>query len=186
MPPRSESGAAVLATSVTERLSHVTAGLGPDFIKIPLASLRDLRLSPGAKLLEGRIACYIGRNPDGVCWASQETLAEDLGIKPRQVRNLLSELRESGRLEWKRTKRGTCRYRILERQYTADHEVDNAQERQLIAAKNGNILPVAPAINCLQKEVLKEQQKEQQPGGVSTQKRNAQRRTENPVAQAIE
>lgn len=155
---------------------------GPEFIKISLESLRDPRLSPGAKLLEGRIACYIGKNPDGVCWASQETLADDLGIKSRQVRNLLSELRESGRLEWRRTKRGTCRYRLLDRQASATQGTQEAQERQLNAAKTGNILPDHQAINCRQKEVLKEQQS---PHPV-TEKRHDQVRSVNPLALAVE
>jgi hypothetical protein len=117
--------------------------------------LRDVRLLPAAKLLYGRLVLFLGKA--GIHQPSHERLALEIGVKPRQVRNLLAQLRECGYMDWCRTQRGTCRYRILERQYSASQE---CFERQSGAVPTGNGVPFPPALQCLHKEVLKEVFKE--------------------------
>ena len=47
-------------------------------------------ISPGAKLVYGRLACYAGE--DGECYPAVPTLADQLGISVRQTKYYLSEL----------------------------------------------------------------------------------------------
>ena len=57
---------------------------------IPNCLLQYRELSSSAKLLWARLAQYAGEN--GYCYPSQQTLADELGLSERQVRNLLQEL----------------------------------------------------------------------------------------------
>ncbi len=57
---------------------------------VPNALARYTGLTPGAKLLYGRLAQYAGK--DGACYPSQDALAEEIGVADRQVRNYLQEL----------------------------------------------------------------------------------------------
>ena len=63
---------------------------------IPNALMRCPDISATAKLLWARLAQYAGR--DGKAWPKQATLAEEIGITGRQVRNLLAELMNFGLL----------------------------------------------------------------------------------------
>jgi len=47
-------------------------------------------VSPGAKLLYGRLCQHAGK--DGTCYPGQDTLAAELGVGERQVRHYLTEL----------------------------------------------------------------------------------------------
>ncbi len=58
------------------------------FVPNVLARFPDL--SPGAKMLYGRLSQFAGK--DGLCFPSQDTLAYELGIGRRQVIRLLKEL----------------------------------------------------------------------------------------------
>lgn len=114
---------------------------GPEFALIPLSVMRDPHLLPAAKLLFARLKLFAGK--DGICHPSHETLAGEIAVKPRQIRNLLGQLRQYGYVDWKRTKRDTCNYVI--------------QERHSSAAESGNAVPHRVALQCLQKDVsLKE------------------------------
>jgi hypothetical protein len=57
---------------------------------IPEALVRWPKLSPGAKIAYGRLARYAGQ--DGSCHPRQETLAREIGVSERQIRNYLTEL----------------------------------------------------------------------------------------------
>ncbi len=61
-------------------------------IFIPNSLVRFPGLSPGAKMLYGRLAQYAGK--DGTCFPAQDTLAYELGIGRRQVIRLLKELED--------------------------------------------------------------------------------------------
>jgi len=63
---------------------------------IPNAILRNPDLSFGAKVLYGRLAQFSGDN--GRCYPSHSKIAAELGVKPRNVRNLIKELLEYGLL----------------------------------------------------------------------------------------
>lgn len=117
---------------------------------VPMTLLHDSRILPAAKLLYGRLATFCRRDPR--YQPSQETLAAEICVHPRQVRNLLAQLRECGYVDWRRTKQGACRYRILERQPSATQET---QERHCSAAKSGNGMPEGAALECRHKEVFK-------------------------------
>ena len=60
---------------------------------VPNALARFPSITPGAKLLYGRLSQYGGRN--GLCYPSQEELAREIGVTDRQVRRLLDELCDS-------------------------------------------------------------------------------------------
>lgn len=64
---------------------------------VPNWLLEREEVSPGAKLLYGRLCQFAGR--DGHCYPRQEVISESLGINPRQVRNLISELKENRLIE---------------------------------------------------------------------------------------
>jgi hypothetical protein len=67
---------------------------------IPNWLLRRAEVSPGAKLCYARLCQYAGDN--GRAFPAQPTLAEELGVKQRQVRNLLSELKKCNLIEAER------------------------------------------------------------------------------------
>jgi hypothetical protein len=68
------------------------------FIRVPYSVFTDPSLRPTEKLAIGRLLLYAGRN--GKCYPSQETIARELCLKPRQVRNVLRSLRKKGWLCW--------------------------------------------------------------------------------------
>jgi hypothetical protein len=139
---------------------QVSAGTGPEFIKVPMTVLRDAKLAPAAKLLYGRLVLFLGKA--GIHQPSHERLALEIGIKPRQVRYLLAQLRKCGYIDSRRTQRGTCRYRILERRNTAVQDIqEEGQERQFSAGENGDISPEGAAIYRLHKDGCKKVSKEE-------------------------
>jgi len=58
---------------------------------IPNWLMERTEISQGAKLCFARLAQYAGK--EGIAFPHQETLAKDLGVKERQVRSYLSELK---------------------------------------------------------------------------------------------
>lgn len=68
-------------------------------------------LSGNAKLLWARLAGYAAQT--GTAWPAQETLATRLGLKRRQIQNLLAELESAGLLTVKRG-RYQCSYAVHE------------------------------------------------------------------------
>ena len=78
---------------------------GPDFAQIPLQLMRRPDLSFGAKCLYARLKLYAGKN--GICNPAQKTLATELGICDRRIRELLSELRRCSLLNWRRTQKAS-------------------------------------------------------------------------------
>lgn len=94
---------------------------GPLFFTIPCAIARVPRdqLSFAAKLLYGRLRLYAGLPPEprtdedqGPCYMSEKTLACELGVSDRYIRQVLGELRECGLISWKHTGRSN-HYRIF-------------------------------------------------------------------------
>lgn len=66
--------------------------------------LGRLDLTEGARLLYAWLWWYCGRTDE--CWPSQEALATNLGIRPRELRNRLRELEAAGLIEQTRQGRG--------------------------------------------------------------------------------
>jgi hypothetical protein len=89
--------------------------------------LIGLGLHPRLALLYGKLAFHAGA--DGKCHPKHSTLAQEVGLKPRQVRNLLDQLHELRLLEWTRSG-GPNDYRVLE------------LDRQWIAYRIGNGVPI--------------------------------------------
>lgn len=58
----------------------------------PILKCRDI--SDGAKLFYGHITRYT--HDDGICWETNQTLAEDLGLSERTVSRYVSELEAAG------------------------------------------------------------------------------------------
>jgi hypothetical protein len=82
---------------------------GPEFAKLHLSILRQSALSFGAKCLYARLVTFAGRN--GVCNPSDATLAGELGISDRRVRELRVELRDWNLVSWRRTQKANS-YRL--------------------------------------------------------------------------
>ena len=57
---------------------------------MPDSILRSKELSPGAKLLYGRLCRFVGKNL--YCWPSVAKLASLLGVSDRQIQNYFKEL----------------------------------------------------------------------------------------------
>lgn len=70
------------------------------FAAMPYLVLRDKRLTIGARLAYGVLLSYAWQ--DGACFPGQETMAEDIGVSSRQLRDYLNELRENGYIRIKR------------------------------------------------------------------------------------
>ncbi len=83
----------------------------PDFIQIPMAVLRDPALSHPAKLLYGRLKLFAGKN--GQCNPRHATLATEVCMGVRQLRQAISDLRKAGWIDWRRSR--TSYYTINER-----------------------------------------------------------------------
>jgi hypothetical protein len=119
----------------------------PDFIPIPYGVFSDPDLTPAAKLVYGRLKLYSGKV--GHCCPKQETLAQEVCLKKRQLRNVLVELRDAGWISLVRA-RTNCVYTVY-------------PERQLIATletpESGNKLPVRAATDCLSGPLLYRKEK---------------------------
>lgn len=75
-------------------------------IHVPLGLLTYRGVSPGAKLLYGRLALFRGRKPDGHCYPDLKTLAKELGrVHVNTVENWFKELVSKGFIERKRRQR---------------------------------------------------------------------------------
>jgi hypothetical protein len=70
------------------------------FVALPYIVLRDTRLNVGARLAYAVLLMYAWQ--DEACFASQEKMAADIGIKQRQLRNYLRDLEEHGYIRIKR------------------------------------------------------------------------------------
>lgn len=64
------------------------------FIPESIVRLSHEILSPGAKLLFGRLCWHAGKN--GECFPSHVTLAEEIGVAERTIRDYLKELEDGG------------------------------------------------------------------------------------------
>lgn len=128
-------------TSVTDKQAK-----GPSFMQIPLAISRNRNISPSAKLAYGRLVLYAGK--DGSCHPSHDTIGAEVGIRDRQVRNVLAELKACGLIEWSRTRSSNA---FIVR----DENCPEYTEWQLNAGQIGTILPDRSAIKCRQKDVVK-------------------------------
>jgi hypothetical protein len=117
------------------------------YVRVPLAVLRDRTVSPAAKLTYARLLLYAGR--DGRCNPAQGTLAAEVCLGPRQIRTVLSELKARGWITWKRTG-GSSSYEIT----------GPLPDRKKTADQIGRNLPIRAEENFLQKDLRKEQRKE--------------------------
>ncbi|MBO6901187.1 MAG: helix-turn-helix domain-containing protein [Rhizobiaceae bacterium] len=108
---------------------------GDKFTRDKLAWLdhlaEDRSISAPAFRLAYVIASRFLNRTTGEAWPAQETLAKVLGLKVRQVGNLVGELVKAGHLRAKRGGRGRTniyQIRFDDRQDVADQHVDDQQE----------------------------------------------------------
>ena len=106
---------------------------GLEFVPITYSVFRDDTLSASAKLAHGRLKLYAGQ--DGRCYPSHQTLAREVCLSSRRLRDVLRELREAGLITWTRT-RGSNHYTVF-------------PERQKTASQTGGELHTRVAENCL-------------------------------------
>lgn len=67
------------------------------FAVIPSVVMLDTQLSASAKLLYGIITWRSGKF--GFCWATNDTLAEDVGLSAKRITPLIAQLEERGHIE---------------------------------------------------------------------------------------
>lgn len=81
------------------------------FTQLPNHLLTDQRLSAGAKIAYAMLLRYAWRN--SFCFPGQQTLARDMGMKERMVRNHLGELKAFDYLTVKQRGQGKTNIYIL-------------------------------------------------------------------------
>jgi hypothetical protein len=124
------------------------------FVAIPLTAIMSIprsKLSFAAKCLYGllRLHGHLPADPtiDGVqgpCYPGEDTLARELGVSERYVRDVLDELRDSGLISWKRTGRSN-RYQVFPPGSfrISDRKIPSgAVDRKKGPAQNGRKVPV--------------------------------------------
>jgi hypothetical protein len=104
----------------------------PFFIMIPYEILKDKNLSHAAKLTYGRLKLFAGKN--GRCCPKHKTLAREVCLSDRQLRNVLVELRNAGWIDWRRA-RTSCLYIVH-------------SDRQETSGQGGKRLPINSEENC--------------------------------------
>jgi transcription initiation factor IIE alpha subunit len=82
-------------------------GFQPEYILIPGAVLNDPDLLPAAKLIYSRLKLYAGKKGKAY-HPNQEALAEEACLEERQLRRVLSQLRDQGWIGWDKAR--TCVY----------------------------------------------------------------------------
>src|SRR5690242_3185637 len=114
---------------------------------LPTWLLQRRELSPGAKLVYARLARYAGKR--GVAYPRQSTLAEEIGLRERQVRTYLLELRKIGLIEARKSGTGKpSRYSFLTHLWMAGGEIRDRQDaagqkpsdRKDAAGQNGSAI----------------------------------------------
>lgn len=130
-------------------------------IFVPVALVRSVDLSPGAKLLYGTLCRYAGK--DGQCFPSVGRLAVDLGRQVRQVRFYLRELEDFKLVRRVGEPGKSNRFEFL-RHAVFESEAQPLQENaplqylaplQENAGGGCNILPGGAAISCTHKRISK-------------------------------
>ena len=109
------------------------------FLRVPLTISQRTDISPTAKLLFGALAMHAGRL-DGKrpAYPNQTTLAAELGLKERRIRDALRELADLGLVEVHRRRFGGAKgtgnlywLRQPHRQYPAsDHRQNTASIKE--------------------------------------------------------
>jgi hypothetical protein len=73
---------------------HTTGEIHERFVMIPEDVLRNLDLSSGAKVLYMFLLSHAREKP--TCYPKEATLADEMGLKTRQIRNLMTQLIGAG------------------------------------------------------------------------------------------
>ena len=133
---------------------------------IPNWLLQRQDMSHGAKLCYSRLAQYAGEK--GVAFPAQATLADELGVSSRQIRNYLHELEAHHLIESEqRGLSATNLYYFLWHQWMEEPflsgkklpvkaEENFLSERKETSGQCGKILPVSAEESFLQRESLEE------------------------------
>ncbi len=105
------------------------------FVKVPVHVIRDPSLSDAATRFYGEVASYAWEALDSECYASQATLARDLGWSVDKVQRAARECQRRGLITCRRDGR-TNHYRPLNDR--ANAATDTAPTRQQIPHECGN------------------------------------------------
>jgi hypothetical protein len=108
----------------------------PNFIAVQYAVFTDPVLSHAAKLLFSRLEFYAGK--DGKAYPKHNTLGSEMGLSTRQVRTVLTELKDQNRIDWKRT-RTSC---IFEIKPAEEWKFTSALDRKKTSTLIGRKLPL--------------------------------------------
>jgi len=83
------------------------------FAQVPNLVLRDPLLSGNEKVLYALLLSYAWRNDE--CFPGQETLAHDMGLSGRAIRQLLTKLKARRLITWKRQGLGKVNIYMIKR-----------------------------------------------------------------------
>jgi AraC-like DNA-binding protein len=108
---------AELARERVERVIIQNEMLRAGFAAFPYQVMRDRGLSGGARLAYAFLLMYAWQ--EGSCFASQQTMAREMGVSERQLQRYLYELRDQAYIQIeRRDRRFNNTYIILERKPT--------------------------------------------------------------------
>lgn len=80
-----------------DEIAGVSSAQGGMFAVIPSVVMQDKELSMSARMLYGLITWRC--NSEARCWPTNRALGEDLGLSPKRVSALISQLEERGHIE---------------------------------------------------------------------------------------
>ena len=111
-------------------------------IFIPEQLLSFTGISPAAKLCYGRLTRYAGK--EGKCFPRQDTLASEIGVSERMIREYLRELEIGGFIETLRVGLGhPNQYRFLKHKVFEDEQLeDESLNGSFLPVKSGEVFPV--------------------------------------------
>jgi len=105
---------------------------------VPIEIAKRTDLPPGSKLLYAALAHFA--NKSNQCWPSQPTLANLIGVKQRQLRNLLDKLFEAGLVDWNRRHNDSNVYQLLGNKLPVT-STGNILPEDICSEHRSNILP---------------------------------------------
>ena len=110
------------------------------FLRIPRIIVEDVELTANSKLLFGALMGHCREGGGYQVFASQRTLADELGITKGTVQNSLKQLKELGFISWKIGKYGANHYKFEPMpSYLSEGKNENKQMNNGYGSINENI-----------------------------------------------
>lgn len=134
---------------------------------IPAPLMKFSGISAGAKLIYARLVQY---SSDGLCWAAQETIAEEVGMSKRGVVYAIEQLISAGFLtKFKAENNDVLKHKSCSYEFLAHPIFDDAQKRTSGSAKiaPSEVQKLHSAYIGSEKRTLKDESPQPPKGGPS-------------------